>query len=209
MNSSSCAVAFGHAEQKALPKRRFRRRVDICRPVPGARARRRPSAHPRSARGLQRAQVGCAHWISLALHATRLAAVGGRLPADAAVALGRRLRGDGPRLARTIAPFGGQGLRAKRGHTRLSHPALHSREWGAWRLRRGEAKERLEGTRGGGHFGAPARLARNAGRRAGAISGGRVGGGGARSDRRVGGGWRTWTRATAGNVRPKKRRLMA
>src|SRR3712207_1393113 len=172
MNSSSCAVAFGHAEQKALPERRFRRRVGVCRRVPGAPQGRRTSAHPRSGRGLQRTQVARTHWISLTLHATRLAAVGGRLPADAAVAIGRRLRGDGPRFAHTIAPFGGQGLRAKRGHTRLSHPALHSREWGTWRLRRGEAKERLEGTRGGGHFGAPARLARNAGRRAGAISGG-------------------------------------
>jgi transposase len=71
MNSSSCAVAFGHTEQKALPERRFRRRVDVCRPVAGAPQGRRPSAQPRSARGLQRTQVGRTHRISLALHATR------------------------------------------------------------------------------------------------------------------------------------------
>ncbi len=33
------------------------------------------------------------------------------------------LRGDGPRFARTLAPFGGQSIRAYGGHTRLSHPA--------------------------------------------------------------------------------------
>ncbi len=55
------------------------------------------------------------------------------------------------------------------------------------RLGRSETQERLEGTRGGGHLGAPARLARKPGQRAGTGSGGRLGEGRARSDRRIGG----------------------
>jgi transposase len=39
-----------------------------------------------------------------------------------------RLRGDGPRFARTVAAFEGQDFGAERSHTRLSHAALHSRE---------------------------------------------------------------------------------
>src|SRR5215217_9292011 len=54
----------------------------------------------------------------MALHAPRPASVGGALPAEAAVAQSRRLRGDGPRLARTLAPFGGPDTRADGRHTR-------------------------------------------------------------------------------------------
>src|SRR5215210_3607729 len=56
MNSSSDAVASTrHGESKTIPKRRLRRRVGLCRPLSGARSRRRSTAQPRAARGLQRA----------------------------------------------------------------------------------------------------------------------------------------------------------
>lgn len=77
MNSSSGAVACEHGEQKTVPKRRFRRRMGVRRPVSGAHPRRRPTARARPARGLQRAQLDRAHRLSVALHAPRPAAVGG------------------------------------------------------------------------------------------------------------------------------------
>jgi hypothetical protein len=57
MNSSSETVAFWDDDSKTIPKRRFRRRVGLCRPLSGARSRRRSTAQPRAARGLQRAEV--------------------------------------------------------------------------------------------------------------------------------------------------------
>src|SRR5215218_2443355 len=71
MNFSSETVAFWHGDSKTIPKRRFRRRVGLCRSVSGTRSRRRPSAQPRVARGFQRAEMGCENRLSLALHATR------------------------------------------------------------------------------------------------------------------------------------------
>src|SRR5215210_614881 len=95
-------------------------------PVPGARTRRRSTAHPRASRGVQWTEVDRAHRLRLALYATRLAAVGSRLPTDEEVALCRRIRGDGPRFARTLAAYGGQGARAYGDHTGLPHPAMHA-----------------------------------------------------------------------------------
>ena len=69
MNFDSETIAWGYAESKALPKRRFRRRVGVCRPVSGARSRRCAPTHPRVARGLKRAQVDSTHWLCVALHA--------------------------------------------------------------------------------------------------------------------------------------------
>src|SRR5215212_660275 len=46
---------------KTIPKRRFRPRVGLCCPLSGARSRRRSAAQPRASRGLQRAEVDCAH----------------------------------------------------------------------------------------------------------------------------------------------------
>src|SRR5919205_2099117 len=159
MNFNPEAVACGHGNSKTIPKRRFRRRVGLCCLVPGTRSRRRSTAQPRLARGVQWTEVDRAHRLCLALYATRLAAVGSRLPADEEVAGGRRLRGDGPRFARTLAAFGGQSARSDGNHTGLPHPAIHAGEWLSGRLRRGKAQEGYEGTRGGGHFRTPARLA--------------------------------------------------
>jgi transposase len=72
--------------------------------------------------------MGGSHRLPLALHVPRPACVGGGLPPDAAVAQSRRLRGDGPRLARTLAPFGEPGTRADGRHTRLAHPAFYPGE---------------------------------------------------------------------------------
>ena len=73
-------------------------------------------------------------------------------PADAAVAQSGSVRGDGPRLARTFAPFGRQSVQSDGDSIRFAHPALHPRERISGRLRRSEAQERLEGICGGGHF---------------------------------------------------------
>src|SRR5215203_4767619 len=96
----------------------------------------------------------------MALYATRSSAVGGHIPADEEVARSRRLRGDGPRFALTVAPFGRQGLRTHASHTRLSHLAIYSREWLSGWLRWSEAQEGLEGACGGGHFRTSAGLVR-------------------------------------------------
>src|SRR3712207_2597263 len=127
-----------------------------------SRSRRRSTAHPRLARGVQWTEVDRAHRLCLALYATRLAAVGSRLSADEEVAGGWRIRGDGPRFfARTLlATFGGQSARSDGDHTGLPHPAIHAGERLSGRLRRGEAQEGYEGTRGGGYPGTLARLAR-------------------------------------------------
>jgi transposase len=53
MNFDSETIAFWYGDSKTIPKRRFRRRVGLCRPLSGPRSRRRPSAQPRVARGLQ------------------------------------------------------------------------------------------------------------------------------------------------------------
>ena len=161
MNFSWETIAWGHAEQKTIPKRRFRRRVGLCRPLLGARSRRRPTAQPRLARGAQWTKVDRAHRLCLALYATRSASVGGCLSTNAAMATGGSVRGDGPRFARTVAPFGGQSARSDGNHTGLPHPAIHPGERLSGWPRRGEAQERYEGTRGGGYFRTPARLACN------------------------------------------------
>jgi transposase len=44
MNFNPEAVASWHGNSKTVPKRRFRRRVGLCRTLPGARSRRRPTA---------------------------------------------------------------------------------------------------------------------------------------------------------------------
>src|SRR5215212_4058071 len=181
------AIACGHGNSKTIPKRRFRPRVGVCCPVPGARARGRSTAQPRFARGVQWTEVDRAHRLRLALHATRPAAVGSCLPADAAMAKGGSVRGDGSRFARTVAPFGRQSLRPDCYHTRLTHPALYSGERLTRWLRRSEAQEGLEGPRRGGHFRTPARLASQPGQRAGARVRGRDGAGRPGRDRRVGG----------------------
>src|SRR5215217_2740692 len=124
MNLDPESVACGHGNSKTIPKRRFRRTVGLCCPVPGARARGRSTAQPRFARGVQWTEVDRAHRLRLALYATRLAAVGSRLPADEEVALCWRIGGDGPRFACTLlAAFGGQSARSYGNHTGLSHPA--------------------------------------------------------------------------------------
>jgi transposase len=136
------AVACRHGNSKTIPKRRFRRRVGVCCPVAGARSRRRSTAQPRLARGVQWTEVDRAHRLCLALYATRLAAVGSRLSADEKVAGGWRTRGDGPRFARTLlATFGGQSARSDGDHTGLPHPAIHAGERLSGRLRRGERKK--------------------------------------------------------------------
>src|SRR5215213_3360987 len=79
MNSSSGAVACWYGEQKTIPKRRFRRRVVLRRPLLGAHPRGCPSTRPRPARGFQRAEVDRENRLPVALHAPRPAALGGRL----------------------------------------------------------------------------------------------------------------------------------
>ena len=73
MNFNPETVACGYDNSKTIPKRRFRRRVGVCCPVPGARSRRRSTAQPRLARGVQWTEVDRAHRLCLALYATRLA----------------------------------------------------------------------------------------------------------------------------------------
>ena len=157
MNFESEAIAWGHGEPKTLPERRFRQRVSLRSSVSGTRWRRLTPAQPRPARGLKRAQVGGEDRLPLALHATRPATAVGSQPSTSSRRGGgsrqRRLRGDGPRFARTFAAFGGQGTGAHGDHTRLSHAqVLHSRERSASRLRRGQAQAWLEGARGAGHL---------------------------------------------------------
>jgi hypothetical protein len=161
----SSALAFGHGYSKTLPKRRFRRRMALRRPVPRARSRRCSPARSRPSRGSKRAAVGGENRLAVALHASRPSSVGGHIPADETMDKGGGLRGDGPRFACAVADFGGEGLRSERGHPRLSHPALDPGERGEGRLRRSEEKERLEDSRGGGHPGTFARPSRRSGKR--------------------------------------------
>src|SRR5215213_5871399 len=163
MNFGSGAIAWGHVESKALPQRRLRRRMGLRGPLPVPGARRRPPAHPRAARGPKRAEVDREDRVCLALHAPRPASMGGHLPANAAVAQGGSVRRDDPRSAHTIAAFEGQGGGAFGGDTGLSHAEIHSRERPSRRLRRAQEQEGLQGACGGGHFGTPARPAREPG----------------------------------------------
>ena len=73
MNFNPEAVASWHGNSKTIPKRRFRGRVGLCRTLPGARSRRRPTAQPRLARGVRWTEVDRAHRLCLALYATRAA----------------------------------------------------------------------------------------------------------------------------------------
>src|SRR5215203_709326 len=145
MNSSPYAIASRYGYEKTIPQRRFRRRVGICCPLPGTPPRGRPSAHPRPARGPQRAEVDREDRVCLALHAPRPASVGGGLPANAAVAQSGCLRGDDPRSARTFAAFEGPGFGAFGDNTGLSHAESHSRERPSGRLRRTQGQEGLQG----------------------------------------------------------------
>src|SRR5215208_7081342 len=142
MNFNPEAVASWHGNSKTIPKRRFRGRVGLCRTLPGARWRRRPTAQPRLARGVRWTEVDRAHRLCLALYATRAASVGGHLSTNAAMPTRGGVRGDGPRFARTVAPFGGQSARSDGNHTGLPHPAIHPGERLSGRLRRGEAQEK-------------------------------------------------------------------
>jgi transposase len=58
MNFSSQTVASWHGYSKTIPKRRFRRGVGVRRPIPRAYPRGCTPARPRSARGVQRTEVG-------------------------------------------------------------------------------------------------------------------------------------------------------
>src|SRR5215212_7384315 len=184
MNSSLYAIASRHGFKKTISQRRFRRRVGICCPLPGTPPRGRPSARARPARGPQRAEVDREDRVCLALHAPRPASVGGGLPANAAVAQSRCLRGDDPRSARTFAAFEGPGFGAFGGNSGLSHAEIHSRERPPRRLRRTQGQEGLQGACGGGHFGRPARPARESGQRGRPQAGGETLRGDTKSDRR-------------------------
>src|SRR5215212_5277465 len=184
MNSSPYAIASRRGFKKTIPQRRFRRRVGICCPLPGTPPRGRPSAHPRPARGPQRAEVDREDRVCVAIHAPRPASMGGRLPANAAVAQGGSVRRDDPRSAHTIAAFEGQGGGAFGSNTGLSHTEIHSRERPSGRLRRTQEQEGLQGACGGGHFGTPARPARESGQRGRAQAGGETLRGDTASDRR-------------------------
>ena len=59
----------------------------------------------------------------------------------AAMAQRGRLRGDGPRFARALAPFEGQSFGAFGGDPRLSHVEVHYRERFSGRLRRAQGQE--------------------------------------------------------------------
>ena len=124
--------------------------------------------------GVQWTEVDRAHRLRLALHASRPATVGSRLPADQEVAGGWRIRADGPRLARTFAPFGGESVRILRQPYLTPAPCNPRLRAAPWWLRRAEAQEGIEGTRGGGHFRTSARLTREPSLGAGARVCGRV-----------------------------------
>jgi transposase len=76
--------------------------VDVRGPIPRARPRGCPSTRVRSWRGLERAEVGRTHRLSVAIHAPRPASVGSRLPTNAAMAQGGSVRGDDPRSLRVL-----------------------------------------------------------------------------------------------------------
>jgi hypothetical protein len=87
MNFSSDAVAFRYGDSKIIPKRRFRRRVGLRSPLPGAPSRRCSAAQPRLARSLQWTEVDRAHRLWLALYATRPSTLESCIPADEEMAL--------------------------------------------------------------------------------------------------------------------------
>lgn len=159
MNSGSGAVACEHGEQKTVPKRRFRQRVLLPRPVPGTRSRRRASQpqHDDLRKVFNGLRGGSWSRPALSDATCLMTCLHGRRPpstsTDAAVAQGGRHLGDGPRFARNLlAPFGRQSTSAYGGHTRLcSHTALHhSRERPSGRLGRAQAQEEgLQGPCGG------------------------------------------------------------
>src|SRR5215212_3711093 len=88
----------------------------------------------RSSTDLQRTEVDSTHRLRVEIHAPRPSSVGGPLPANPAVDKSGSVRGDGPRFARAVAAFGREGVGAHGGHTRLSHPQIHSRERASGRL---------------------------------------------------------------------------
>src|SRR5215203_2975900 len=160
INFSPAALAFGHGYKKAIPKRRFRRRMALRGSVPGSRARGCTPTRVRPARGLQRTEVGGENRLAVALHAPRPSSVGGHLPADAAVDKSGSIRGYSPRFARALAAFGGQDIRPERGHPRCSHASLDPRERPSRGLRRTQGQEGLKSARRGGYFRPPSRPAR-------------------------------------------------
>ena len=76
MNFSLGTVASWYGYSKTIPKRRSRRRVGVCCPIPRAHQGGRPPTKPRSARGVQRTEVGSSHRLPVALHAPRPTSVG-------------------------------------------------------------------------------------------------------------------------------------
>ncbi len=159
--------------------------------------RGRPAAAPRPARGLQRPALDRAHRRAVAVAADQLPALGGRLPADAALAGGRRLRGDGPRPAHAAA-LERRAAAASRAavifdsRTRAVHPGERGRRG----LRRAQAAQGPQDAHGRRHARPPAGAARHPGQRAGARAGRGAGRGGAgrRPGRRSS--WPSSTRAT-------------
>src|SRR5918994_1890555 len=123
------------------------------------------SALTTCARSSTGSEVDRENRLRVEVHAPRPASMGGGLPANAAVDKGGRLRGDDPRSARTFAAFEGSGFGAFGRRARLSHAEIHSRERLSGRLRRTQEQEGLQGACGGGHFGTPARPAREPGQR--------------------------------------------
>src|SRR5215216_681348 len=98
-------VGLGHGRfcPQALPDRRIRRGVGLRCPVSDADDARRAAADARPARGLRRVAPDRARRGPVAHAADQFPAVGRGLPADPALARGRRLRSDGARPAHVAA----------------------------------------------------------------------------------------------------------
>jgi hypothetical protein len=189
MNFNPEAVASWQGNSKTMPKRRFRRRVSLCRTLPGARSRRRPTAQPRLARGVRWTEVDRAHRLLEWRYMPH------DLPTQGRPSINKRSDGYTRECSRrwsTICAYCCAFRRAERPIRRQPYwtpapcnPPRTERLSG--RLRRGEAQEGYEGTRGGGHTGTPARLACDSSQRAGARARGQVGRDCARGHGRVGG----------------------
>jgi hypothetical protein len=110
-HSNKAELAWADAEPFPLSNRRERRRMGVRRPLSDADGPGRAAADARVARGVQRAALDRAGGGALAAPADQLPTLGGGLPADAALARRRLLRGDGPRPAQRPAPGGGSGRR--------------------------------------------------------------------------------------------------
>src|ERR687889_2195109 len=129
----------------------FRTKSGCSWPRTSHSSERTPPTRVRSSRGLERAEVGPTHRLCGAIHASRPASVGSRLPTNAAMAQGRSVRADDPRFARTSAPFEGEDFGAEGGHSGLSHVEVDPRERLSGRLRWTQEQEGLESACCGGH----------------------------------------------------------